>query len=133
MIQNLIVKVNEAKSGILQDANATLVTADLRAKLDLTTQKCSEHLFQMEVLKRKLILLEEELHQTKAKLAHITHEKIKLERDKRVALTMSKSADKHASEHSLKRKIHELSEDLKSAQAIIVEQKEQLGKSNSQE
>ena len=85
-------------------------------------------------LRRKLSLFEEELRLTKAKLTRITSEKINLERDSRVAVSLARSLDKSNSNESafyknkagdLADKNREQSEEIRRLTATITELRRQ--------
>jgi hypothetical protein len=56
-----------------------------------------EALAESEANKRKATLISEDLRDQKKKLARVTQEKMKLERDHRAALSLAKNIDSHSS------------------------------------
>jgi outer membrane murein-binding lipoprotein Lpp len=73
--------------------------------------------------KRKATLLDEELRQVKTKLARVTQEKIKMERDQRATMSLAKSMDSHVSSDVdfYKRKVSELTSHVQGLNAVIAE------------
>lgn len=72
-------------------------------------------------LRRKLSLQEEELRLTKTKLGRVQQEKISIERDSRVAVSLARSLDNSTSNdmNYYKRKVNELSDNLQRAHEEI--------------
>lgn len=68
--------------------------------------------------RRKVALLDEELRLTKSKLSRVQQEKVSIERDSRVAVSLARSLDSTNSNDAsyYKRKVNELSDKLQRAQ-----------------
>lgn len=85
--------------------------------------------------KHKVTLLQDELHEKKIKLARVTQEKMKMDRDQRVALSIAKSLDNSAATADVeyyKRKVSELSGNLQSIYNTLAEKDRQLENLRSQ-
>ncbi len=84
-------------------------------------------------LRRKLSLQEEELRLTKTKLGRVQQEKISIERDSRVAVSLARSLDNSTSMDAnyYKRKVNELSDSLQSAHEEIRQLRGQKKQRNS--
>lgn len=101
----------------------------MRGELSVVAAQRDEALGQAEEAKRKAVLLDENWHATKTKLARVTQEKVKLERDQRATLSLASSLDKHVSSSDTdfyKRKVNELNHKVQGLNAIIAEKTRQL-------
>jgi hypothetical protein len=100
-----------AKTEAREASHKAIVEAKLRADLSMIQSKHDEALASGEECKRKNELLEEEIRHVKAKLTRVVQDKIKLERDQRVTMSLAKSFDHNkgsADTDYYKRKVNEL-------------------------
>lgn len=102
--------------------------ASLRADLSVMTTKRDEAVSEAEEAKRKAVLMEEELRHVKNKLARVTQEKIKMERDQRATLCLAKSLDTQTSADTdyYKRKVGDLTAQVQGLHAANAEKNRQL-------
>lgn len=110
-------------------SQAAIKEASLRAEVSMATALRDEALGEAEEYKRKTVLLEEQLHNTKTKLAHATQAKLKMERDQRANASLLKSLDSHSSNADTeyyKRKVNELTGHIQGLQATIAEKNRQM-------
>jgi chromosome segregation ATPase len=126
--QNLLKSAEQAKAQARDSSRIALSEAALRADLNSLSNKHDEALAQAETANRKLTLVSEELRTVKAKLSRVTQEKIKLERDQRATLSLSKSLDNHSTLDSeyYKRKVSELQNHVQGLNAVIAEKNRHL-------
>ena len=89
-LQNLLQASEAAKTEARDISRGALLAASLRGDLSATSSKLDEAMMQTEEYKRNNILLEEEIFQIRNKLSRVLQEKIKLERDQRMNLSLSK-------------------------------------------
>eukprot|EP00979_Chaetoceros_neogracilis_P004855 scaffold842_cov287-Chaetoceros_neogracile.AAC.18 len=77
---------------------------------------------------RKVVLLEEEGRLLKARVARLTQEKFKVERDSRAALSLARSMDTHNASDAdcYKRKVTDLNDHLQSKNAVVSELRHQV-------
>jgi chromosome segregation ATPase len=124
----LLQSVDFSKAEARDTSQAARVEAKLRAELNLMHSKRDEVVANCEEYKRTTILLEEELRQVKAKLSRVAQEKIKLERDQRVTMSLAKSLDSHSHSDTeyYKRKVSELTGHVQGLNSIISEKNRQL-------
>ncbi|GKZ01075.1 hypothetical protein MPSEU_001059100 [Mayamaea pseudoterrestris] len=92
-MQNLLQAAEVVKTEARDVSRGALMAASLRAELNTISSKLDEALHQTEEIKRKNILLEEENLHIKTKLSRVVQEKIKLERDQRMSMSLSKHFD----------------------------------------
>lgn len=104
--------------------------ARLRAELNVATTKYNEEQGQSEGHKRRVTLIQEELHDVKIKLSRVTQEKIRMERDQRASLSLSKSLDNPgitaADLDFYKRKVSELNGNVQGLNAVVAEKNRQI-------
>jgi outer membrane murein-binding lipoprotein Lpp len=105
-----------------------MTEAGLRAELSVVVSQRDEALGFAEESKRKACLFQEELHHVKTKLSRVTQDKIKMERDQRATMSLAKSLDSQGPVDSdyYKRKVSELSSNVQSLNAILVEKNRHL-------
>jgi hypothetical protein len=95
--QNLLQAAEAAKTDAHNISCNALVAASLRADLSATSSKLDIALSQNEEYKRKNALLEEENYRVTSKLRQVIQEKIKLERDQRMSMSLTKYLENSAS------------------------------------
>jgi prefoldin subunit 5 len=104
-----------------------MAEAQLRADVSVFKRQRDEAHQAAAESSRKVTLLSDELHQTKTQLARVTQEKMKLDRDQRVALSIAKSLDSQSADVDYyKRKVTELSGNLQSMYTTLAEKDRQL-------
>ena len=106
-----------------------MAEAQLRADVSVYKRQRDEAQSAADESARKVTLLQDELHQNKTKLARVTQEKMKMDRDQRVALSIAKSLDSSAAGADVdyyKRKVSELSGNLQSMYTTLAEKDRQL-------
>jgi prefoldin subunit 5 len=126
-LQNLLnaLEVSRVQAG--EEARSALAEAQLRADVSVYKRQRDEAHQAAAESSRKVTLLSDELHQTKTQLARVTQEKMKLDRDQRVALSIAKSLDsQNADVDYYKRKVTELSGNLQSMYTTLAEKDRQL-------
>lgn len=112
-----------------------MTEAKLRADVSVFKRQRDEAQSTAEESARKVTLLHEELHQNKTKLARVTQEKMKMDRDQRVAMSIAKSLENSAASADVdyyKRKVSELSGNLQSMYTTLAEKDRQLENLRSQ-
>lgn len=92
------------------------------------TEKRDEALGQAEEHKRKASLLQDELKDVKIKLSCVTQEKLKMERDQRVAASLAKNLENHVSSDVdyYKRRVTDLSGHIQGMNAVVAEKNRQI-------
>lgn len=112
-----------SKADARDTSRVALAEARLRAELSVMLSKRDEACENAEQSKRRATLLDEELRQVKTKLARVTQEKIKMERDQRATMSLAKSMDSHVSSDVdfYKRKVSELTSHVQGLNAVIAE------------
>jgi len=97
------------------------VEARLRQNVNTLRDERDKATTENDNLRRKLSLQEEELRLTKTKLGRVQQEKISIERDSRVAVSLARSLDNSTSNdmNYYKRKVNELSDNLQRAHEEI--------------
>lgn len=106
-----------SKQEVRDSSRSAQVEARLRHQVNSLRDERDKALTQNTDLVRKLSLHEEELRLTKAKLSRVQQEKLSLERDSRVAISLARSLDNSNSNdiNYYKRKVSALSDEVQSA------------------
>ena len=109
--------VESSKQEVRDSSRSAQVEARLRHQVNSLRDERDKALTQNTDLVRKLSLHEEELRLTKAKLSRVQQEKLSLERDSRVAISLARSLDNSNSNdiNYYKRKVSALSDEVQSA------------------
>jgi hypothetical protein len=109
------------------------VEARLRQNVNTLRDERDKATTENDNLRRKLSLQEEELRLTKTKLVRVQQEKISIERDSRVAVSLARSLDNSTSNdmNYYKRKVNELSDNLQRAHEEIRQLRGQKKQRNS--
>lgn len=127
-LSNLLKAVEASKASARDASRAAQTEARLRGEVstllcdrDAALGECAES-------NRRKILLQEEVRLLKSRVARLTQEKIKVERDSRAALSLARSMDSHAASDVdyYKRKVSDLNDHLQSKTADITELKHQV-------
>jgi outer membrane murein-binding lipoprotein Lpp len=101
----------------------------------MMSSKYDETLGQAEHAKRTATLLDDELRQIKTKLSRVTQDKIKMERDQRVTMSLAKSLESNPSSvdtEYYKRKTQQLTSQVQGLNASIAEKDRQLKETRRQ-
>ena len=93
--KNLLKAVEASKSSARDMCRSVQTEARLRGDISNVRSERDTAIGEGAESKRKVILLEEEVRLLKARVARLTHEKIKVERDSRAALSLARSMDNH--------------------------------------
>jgi chromosome segregation ATPase len=94
----LLKAVEASKSSARDAARAAQTEARLRGEVsDLRTERDTV-IGELAEARRKVGLMEEEVRLLKSRIAKLTQEKIKVERDARAALSLARSMDSHAAD-----------------------------------
>ena len=119
-----------------ESSRSALSEANLRAELSVCKAQRDEAVTEAEESKRKATLVQEEMRSVKAKLARVTQEKLKMERDQRATLSLAKSLDQNTTQSGpndyYKRKISDLTSQVQSLNAVIAEKNRQLDETRRQ-
>ena len=130
LLQNLLRALESSRTEAREKSRTAASEAGLRGELSFMTSQRDEALGTAEESKRMASLLQEELRQTKTKLARVTQEKVKLERDQRATMSLARSLDNQQGNaydvDYYKRKVSELSGHVQSMNAVIAEKNRQL-------
>lgn len=115
--QNLLRVVESSKEEARDSSRSAQVEARLRQNVNTLRDERDKAISENAANRRKLSLQEEELRLTKSKLSRVQQEKISIERDSRVAISLARSLDNSNSNDAsyYKRKVNELSDKLQSA------------------
>ena len=119
--KNLLRVVESSKQEARDSSRSAQVEARLRQNVNTLRDERDKTIMENDNLRRKLSLQEEELRLTKTKLGRVQQEKISIERDSRVAVSLARSLDNSTSNdmYYYKRKVNELSDKLQSAHEEI--------------
>lgn len=93
--KNLLKAVETSKSSARDMCRSVQTEARLRGDVSNLRSERDTVIGEGAESKRKVILLEEEVRLLKARVARLTHDKIKVERDSRAALSLARSMDNH--------------------------------------
>ena len=117
ILQNLLRVVESSKEEARDSSRSAQVEARLRQNVNTLRDERDKAISENAANRRKLSLQEEELRLTKSKLSRVQQEKISIERDSRVAVSLARSLDNSNSNDAAyyKRKVNELSDKLRSA------------------
>ena len=92
---NLLQAVEASKSNARDSSRAAQTEARLRGEIATMRSERDVTLGINDEKKRKMNLLDEEVRMLKSRVARLTQDKIKLERESRAALGMARSMDNH--------------------------------------
>ena len=117
ILQNLLRVVESSKEEARDSSRSAQVEARLRQNVNTLRDERDKAISENAANRRKLSLQEEELRLTKSKLSRVQQEKISIERDSRVAVSLARSLDNSNSNDAAyyKRKVNELSDKLQVA------------------
>jgi hypothetical protein len=130
-MQNLIWSAESYENDTTRKAMEEQTESKLRAELIFMTEKRDEAIADAETAKRKAALYSDELLTVKSKLQRVTHEKIKLEREARVALTADVQV--YSDLDYYKRKTTELTGHMQGLNAVISEKNRALDEMRRQQ
>jgi len=116
-LSNLLRVVESSKEEARDSSRSAQVEARLRQNVNTLRDERDKAISENAANRRKLSLQEEELRLTKSKLSRVQQEKISIERDSRVAVSLARSLDNSNSNDAAyyKRKVTELSDKLQIA------------------
>ncbi|KAL7497851.1 hypothetical protein ACHAWT_009094 [Skeletonema menzelii] len=116
-LSNLLRVVESSKEEARDSSRSAQVEARLRQNVNTLRDERDKAISENATNRRKLSLQEEELRLTKSKLSRVQQEKISIERDSRVAISLARSLDNSNSNDAsyYKRKVTELSDKLQQA------------------
>ena len=97
IVKNLLRAVDSSKTDLKDASRDAEIEARLRADISSLRSSRDSVAAQANELKRKYTLLQEELRLVKAKLSRVSQEKVKIERDSRVAISLARSLDNNSS------------------------------------
>ena len=135
-VSNLLTALETSRTQAANSSRTALSQAALRGELAVTVSQRDEATALAEESKRKAQLLGEDLRSTKNKLARVTQEKAKMERDQRATLSLAKSLDHSATNTAgadyYKRKVSDLQNQVQSLHAVVAEKNRQLDEARRQ-
>lgn len=94
-VQNLLQAVEASKSNARDTSRAAQTEARLRSETTSIRAERDVALGTTGEMKRKVNLLEEEVRLLKSRVARLTQDKIKIERESRAVLGLARSMDNH--------------------------------------
>lgn len=127
-LSNLLQAVEASKSNARDSSRAAQTEARLRGEISSIRSERDVVLGTNAEIKRRTNLLEEEVKMLKSRVARLTQEKIKIERESRAALGLARSMDSHVASdvEFYRRKVSDLNDHLHSKNATISELKHQV-------
>jgi len=124
-IKNLQRTFENSRSGARESVRSIAIESRLRTEVTNFRAELESSNSSRSELKRRYSLVSEELQLTKTRLERVSQEKLKVERDSRASISLTRSLESHATSDGefYKRKVADLSERMQSQQHIILEQK----------